>query len=202
MVLGQLTPALVQTANDFVAAYDDDEAFAYKANGVFNDVKTKVDALHRVLGPWIVLLKRDIPGFEADRFGRSKRSPDDVIVGAKLLLEAVRGEGEGETSLPYAAALIEAVESALSQANQANEAAKLVRGERTEKRRAVREVAKRLHRELGRYRRALRGVIGAAHPDYQALRIRVRVRSEELLGDVGVVSAAALPAASISTKLN
>jgi len=128
---------------------------------------------------WSIAVRSDVPGFEIDRFSAAKHAPDDVAVGTKLLLDAVRTREAGESPLPYAAELTASMEPALAQAEAANLAAQVVRATRKEKRQALREAVTQLHKLLKGYRRVLRSVVGSAHPDYLALLYRPRPRSDE-----------------------
>ena len=187
--LGILTPGLVKAANDVIAIYDDDEKYTANTESLLQVASTKVDALHDLVVQWAAVIRPDVPGFEPDRFGLAKRSHDDVIVGAKLLIDVVNGSEDTQPALPYAGDVTEEVEPALDAAAEAVTAAKAVRAKRKEKRQARREAVALLHRELVRYRRVLARKIGRNHPDYTALRFRVRARSASAATPVTEASA-------------
>ena len=187
--LAILTPGLVKAANDVIAFYDDDEKYTANTESVLQVATTKVDALHELLVQWAAVIRTDIPGFEADRFGLAKRSHDDVLVGAKLLLEVVNGSEDTQPALAYAGDVTEEVEPALDEASDAVIAAKAVRAKRKEKRTARRVAVTTLHRELVKYRRVLGRKIGRNHPDYIALRFRTRAKSTDAGASVTEASA-------------
>lgn len=172
--LAARTPQLLEAAASVLVKYDEDAGYTDSTQTLLKNAETTVDALYSALREWVAVFGGDVPDLDLARYDIDRRKPDEVIACSKQLLEAVRAYGEANSALPYADQLVAEVERDQRAAEAANVTAKAVRATRKEKRLALREAISRMHRALIRYRRVLGRVIGRTHPDYLALRFRMR----------------------------
>ena len=139
-----------------------------------------VNVLEGKLRFWLGPVSKDIPNLARDHLGDNP-VPDDVIAGARQILDVVRGftHPSGEP-LHYLGELEQDLLPAIDAAEQAWAAAQAKRMEHQARQGDIRVAAARLQRELVAFRRSLRGAFGDHDLGYQTLRSHAADGSDEL----------------------
>jgi len=164
---------LVPATEEFIVAYGKVSTYASSRAQEHREGKTAIAALGKKTRVWAVVVAVDIGPFKASELGKRPDVPDAVIADAEVLLKMARGhKGPDGKKLPYLESLEKDLGAAIAEAKKEWGEAEAAAADYNALRRRAHEAAYRFERHLIAYRRALKTVIGKAHPDYQKLRVR------------------------------
>ena len=121
--LASRAPALLLAATAFAEASDALAAFVATSQSIGKQSAARVGDLYDRLHMWVATLSRDVTGFSGATHAGDSAVPDDVIVDARNLLEAVQAYGETHGPIPYASQLVADLQQALEPAEAALRAA-------------------------------------------------------------------------------
>jgi hypothetical protein len=180
----------VESARSFITMHDMVTRAAAERLQEHGNGKTKIDELLKKERIWAAKLSIDIPGLNPADFGDNPDVPDDVLSDGDKLIEIGTNHRDlnGEP-LPYAELLVQDLGAAIEEAKTEWDEAEGVQGGYRTLRAQCREAAAAFEKGLIAFRRALKAVIGRAHPDFQKLRVE-RARTRDVDDDEG---AKALP---------
>jgi hypothetical protein len=117
---------------------------------------------------WSGLLDEDVPTFDAGAYARNPNLTFDVVQKAISYKHFVEQEGTG---LPYREELLTELTAQIESTERAASTASAARVEVQDKQREVRELSAAFYKKLVSLRRAVRGMLGSNHFDYQRLRM-------------------------------
>jgi hypothetical protein len=170
---------LVPATEEFIVAYGRVSAYATRRAQEHREGKTSIAALGKKTRVWAVVVAVDTGTFKASDLGKKPDVPDAVIADAEVLMKFARGyKTAAGKKLPYLASLEEDLGAAIAEAKKEWDEAETAASDYNALRRQAHDAAYRFERHLIAYRRALKTVIGRAHPDYQKLRAK-RARSPD-----------------------
>jgi len=175
----------VERARSFITLHDAVTRAATERLQEHGNGKNKIDELVRKERIWAAKLSIDIPGLNPADFGDNPGVPDDAISdGDKLIEIGTKHRSLDGEPLPYAELLAQDLGTAIAEAKADWDQAEGVQGGYNTLRAECREAAAAFEKGLIAFRRALKAVIGRAHPDFQKLRVE-RARSRDVDDDDG-----------------
>lgn len=165
--------SLLPATEEFIEAFTKVNTYAASRAREHREGKTSIAALGKKTRVWAVVVAVDIGPFRASVLGKKPDVPDAVIADAEILLKTARGhKGADGKKLPYLESLEEDLGAVLAEAKKEWDEAEAAASDYNALRRKAHDAAYRFERHLIAYRRALKAVIGRAHPDYQKLRAK------------------------------
>lgn len=169
------------TASEFITVYDRLRNLAKLRMQERREGKEAISELVDRLRVWAPRVERDVEEVVSSEYGENPGVPDDVLNDAKVLIDHVTAYADraGEP-LAYAEALQTDLGGALATAEAEWAEAEQAQEGFAELRKTLHAIGLALEQDLVVYRRSLRQVIGATHPDYQKLRTeRIRLVDED-----------------------